>query len=268
MTKNLNEMLGIDKLDEEKQTEITNYINEMVDLKAQELLEEKKQELKDELTESYETKFNEYKDEITSKFSNFVDDILEQEIYIPESVQEYARKGELYEEVMEKLKITMAIDEDVLNDEVKDILKEAKSEILTLKEKVNSLISEKNELKEDAVSLSANIYLRDKCDGLSESKKKSIMSLLEDVTDPKEIDKKFDILVNETFVNEETMECPNCGTKIEFDKESPETCPECGHDLTEKENGRGKEEANESFNKVNEDSPMATWKKILTEKVW
>jgi hypothetical protein len=192
------EMLGIDKLDESKQTEVKNKLDEIVQVKVDEKAKEKEKELKDQLTEQYEEKFEEYKTDITEKFSNFVDEILDEEMNIPDKVKEYARKGELYEDVIEQFKTRLAIDEGHINDEVKELLKECKTEINTLKENVNSLTSENMELKQDAKEFAANLYLREKCDGLTEKQKDRVLSLLEGVTSKEEIDKKFDVIVEST----------------------------------------------------------------------
>lgn len=192
------EMLGIDKLDESKKTEVKNKLDEIVQVKVDEKVKEKEKELKDQLTEQYEEKFEEYKTDITEKFSNFVDEVLDEEMNIPDNVKEYARKGELYEDVIEQFKTRLAIDEGYIDDEVKGLLKECKTEINTLKESVNSLTSENIELKQDAKEFAANLYLREKCDGLTEKQKDRVLSLLEGVTSKEEIDKKFDVIVEST----------------------------------------------------------------------
>lgn len=199
--KTILEMLGIDKLDESKQDEIKQKLDEVVDLKVTEKVKEKENEMKETLTEEYEQKFEDYKNSITEQFSNFVDEVLEEEMAIPEKIKEFARKGELYDEVMEILKTKMAIDEGHVDDEMKELLKECKTEITSLKDQTNELISENMKLKTDAKEFAAALYVREKCEGLPLKQREKVTSLLEGVTDKEEIDRKFDVIVESTDDN-------------------------------------------------------------------
>lgn len=253
------EALELNKLDESQQEDIKSKVNEVVELKAKEIAkdvsENVTEEVKEELADEYEKKFEEYKNDITSKFSNFVDEVLEQELQIPEKVYEYARKGEMYEPLIEQFKVKLGIDEGALQDEVKDLLKEAKSEIVNLKDQLNETKKEKMELEEDAKELSTHVYLRKKCDGLPEKQKSRIMNLLEDAKSKEEIDRKFDILSESVkrdgYLTEETYYCKDCGAEVELEEnESPEdkTCPECEGELTSSKEGnsKGKDSVEES----------------------
>lgn len=196
------EMLGIQKLDEKEQEAIKDKVQTLIEIKAKELSETKLQEEKEALIEAYETKFEEYKEDITGKFSNFVDGILEKELVIPDKIVEYARKGELYSDLIEQFKVRLGVDEGLLDEEVKGLLKEAKEEIVSLREKLDETIANTLEVKSDAQELAAELYIRRKADGLTESQKKHVFDILEGVKDRSEIDKKFAIIV-ESFTGEE-----------------------------------------------------------------
>jgi hypothetical protein len=210
------EMLGVEKLDESKQTEIKETLQTIIDAKAQELSEAKVEEAlageKVKLVEEFETKFEDYKEDVTSKFSSFVDSILEEEMVIPEKVVKYARLGELYEDLIEQFKVRLAIDEGLLEEETKTMLKEAKEEINGLRDQFNEATGKNFELEKDAKEMANHIYLRQKCDGLTESQKKSVMGILEGA-DKEHVDSKFDIILEslnvevstETKVDEETQ---------------------------------------------------------------
>lgn len=269
------ESLGIEKLDEEKQGEIKQYLEETIDLKAKEKADEKIDEEKDKLVEQYEQKFNEYKEDITSKFSDFVDNIMEKELQIPDKVKEYARIGERYQPVLEKMKTMMGIDEGQFDEEAKDLIKESRDEIVKLKGKVNSLTSENMEVKKDAQEMAANIYLRQKCDGLTESKKERVMKLLEDVTSKEEIDRKFDLVVenySDKALSEKMMYCKECDKEYEIDEENDDaTCPDCGATLTEKKSGKTNEELetdkdrNSTDYRTDENDIRSQWLKMIRE---
>lgn len=264
------EMLQANKLDEATQKDIKSKLTVLIESKAQELMADKiDEELskeKERLTEELEEKFETYKEDVTSKFSNFVDSILEEEIQIPEKVVEYARLGEMYQDLVEQFKIRLAIDEGALNDEVQSLLKEAKDEIVNLKEEVNELTKQNLEFEKDAQEMAAHIYLRKKCDGLTESQKTHVISILGDEVVKENIDKKFDIIVESLgVVNEEeeeddnteddkgdvkTYTCPECGATAEVKEGDSIKCPECGANMKLEESSDGKEQTNEGRGSV------------------
>ncbi len=199
------EMLGLEKLDESKQSEVKDVLVSLIDTKAEEKtvekVEEKMKEERETLTEEFEQKFEDYKTEIIEKFSNFVDTIIEEEMEIPENVLEYARLGELYSDLVEQFKVRLAIDEGMITDEVNSMLKEAKEEIFELRNLVNEETAKTLELENDAKKMAANIYLRNKCEGLTESQKQTVMNLLEDETSKEKIDTKFESIVESLKTN-------------------------------------------------------------------
>ena len=206
-------LLGLETLDESVQTEVQEKLTDIIDIKAKELSESKIDEAKETLIGEYEDKFEEYKNDITSKFSNFVDSVLEEELTIPENIMEFASKGELYSDLIDQFKIRLAIDEGALDEEVKVILREAKDEIVSLKEDLDTKISTELEHQKDLQEMSAALYVRKKCDGLTESQKTKIVAVLEGITEKTEIDRKFDTLLEtfsidskETIIKEEKEE--------------------------------------------------------------
>jgi len=254
--KKILEMLEVEKIDESKQSEIKDILNTIIESKAKEISDKRIEESliveKDKLVEEFETKFEDYKEDVTSKFSNFVDSILEEEMIIPDKIIKYARLGELYEDLIDQFKVRLAIDEGLLDQEVKSILSEAKSEIETLRNNVNELTGQKLTLEKDARDLETHIYLRKKCDGLTESQKTSVMSILEG-SSKDDIDKKFEIVlesIRSTDDKEEIKEEVKVETKIET-TEVKESTTEASEEV--------KEKMNES------NSMMSQWKKMLRE---
>lgn len=201
-------LLGIDKLDEADQAVIQEKldvildtaINEKVDEKVANLLESEKEKL----TEEYEVKFDAYKDDITAKFSNFVDGILDEELSLPEEFIEAARVGRIYGELIEQIRLHVAVDADAIDEEAKSLLKEAKEVMLTQKEEINKLTEANLELELDAQKLAGAIYIREKCDGLTEIQKTRVLSILEGIYDRSEIDRKFDIIVETLSIVDES----------------------------------------------------------------
>jgi hypothetical protein len=239
MFEEIMKLLGIDKLDESQIASAKTKINEMIDVKARERAESLVKEQSERLIEEYEAKFEEYKNDVTSKFSNFVDTVLEEELKLPEKIVEYAKKGELYDDVIQTLKVRLAIDEGMLNDEVKSLLREAKDEIVSLKGKLNEAIGKSMKVEEDAKLMAAHLYLRKKCDGLTEAQRTKVVNLLGDITEKEEIDRKFDIVVNNALSELETPDS-NTGLAPGTEEPKPEAatidciCPGCGMHATTK----------------------------------
>lgn len=230
------EMLGVDKLDEADATKIQEKLENIIEVKAVELSKNKIKEEKEKLVEEYEEKFEEYKEDVTSKFSNFVDSILEEEMVIPKTVLEFAKKGELYNDLIEQFKIRLAVDEDLLSDEVKNLLKESKDEIIKLREDKDTLLSEKLEIELDAQKLSADLYLRKICEGLTEAQKTKVFDLLDGITEKEEIDKKFKIIIEADDEDEDEDE--------DDDKKKKDDDEEDEDDDKKKDEGKGKIDGN------------------------
>lgn len=193
------ELLGIKALNEEDQEKVKQKLQDIIDLKVNEQVATKLDEEKSALVEKYEEKFDDftenYKQELVEHLSTFIDKIIEKELVIPDMVVEWARKGELYHQVMETLKTRMAIDEGMIDNEVKDMLKEAKETLDEKDEELNEAIGKNLEMEKDLRTLAAELYIRRQTDGLSEAKKIKAIELLSGVTDKEEIDRKLKIII-------------------------------------------------------------------------
>jgi hypothetical protein len=278
MDKELLKLLGIDSLNEDQQKLVEEKIQDIIDLKVKEKVDEALVKEKEDLLEAYETKFEDYKKDITSKFSNFVDSILEEELVIPENILEYAKKGELYSDLIEQFKVRIGIDEGVLDEEAKGLLSEARDEIVKLRKDVNSLTEEKLVVESDAQDLAAELYKMKKCDGLPVKQRQKIMGLLEGVTIVEDINRKFGLIMSTKLYEEDDegedsheCECPECGKKSTESKAcNLVSCPDCDVKLKEAEEKEEKEETNEGRGRVsvntlnenkNEPSPFEDYAK-------
>ncbi|KFZ25536.1 MAG: hypothetical protein KQ78_02269 [Candidatus Izimaplasma bacterium HR2] len=249
------EMLGVEKLDESKQSEIKETLATIIETKAQEIADVKIEESvvleKEKLVEEFETKFEDYKEDVTSKFSSFVDNILEEEMVIPDKIVKYARLGELYEDLIDQFKVRLAIDEGLLDTEVKGILKEAKDEIQNLRNEVNETTGKNLQLEKDATEMATNIFLRKKCDGLTEGQKTSIMSILEG-SSKDDIEKKFNIVLE------------SIGKESNTETET-ETETEINEDETNTSTTEVDKETKKKMNESGGSPMMEQWKKMIRE---
>jgi len=273
------EMLGITKLDEADQEKLKTELEAIIESKATEKSKEMEDDIKEKVVEEMETKFDNYKEDITAKFSNFLDDLLEEELVLPENILEYARLGEEYQPLIENFKTKLAIDEGILDNEVKGILKEAKNEIVELTSKNDEMVSENLDNKSKLEKVMTENYLLKKCDGLTPKQKEKVFNILEGAS-KEDIDKKFDILVkiNEEDDEFETKECPECGTE---NPEDATKCKECGTPFDKKKKDDDDDDKDKDDKKKNESktyidenktldesNPKSLWLKVLREKTF
>jgi hypothetical protein len=247
------ELLGANKLNEDTQEDLKEKLQTIVEVEAKKLSDSQLNEQKQQLVEDYEQKFDEYKDDITQKFSNFVDNVLEKELVIPEKIMEYAKKGELYHDLIEQFKVRLSVDQGLLDEEVKSLLKEAKDEIIRLRKDMDTHISENLELQKDAQEMAAALYLHDKCRGLTESQKEHMFSILSGVVDKDEIDRKFEVVKeSERF---DPVEVGNDEGEKVIKKMRKKSDPKNNEDQVEEDEeiGDGLAEVNEEDDEEDED---------------
>lgn len=251
------EMLGVHKLDEKEQEAIREKLETLIELKSKEAVDEKLQEEKEKLIEQYEEKFEAYKEDITSKFSNFVDEILDEQMTIPEKVLEFARKGELYSDLIEQFKVRLGVDEGLLDEEVKALLKEAKQEIQKLRTELDESYKERLEVKGDAQELASELYIRRKCDGLTVEQSNHVMQMLEGIVDRNEIDRKFGVIV-EAYKSDDDDDDDDDDKKKKMKKDGKKKDDDDDDDdVDEGKKGKGKvinEDIDEDLDDLDEDN--------------
>lgn len=192
--------LSVDSLTEEQQTEFTTKLEDIISFRVNEAVDEALTEEKEKLVEEYEAKYEDYKQDITSKFSNFVDEVLEEEMIVPEYVLEYARYGELYKDLIDQIKVRVGIDEGILDEEARDLLREARDRIIELQDALNDEIELRLESQNDAQDLALETYRRMACEDVPVAQRKRVLVLLEGTKTKEEVDRKLDfIMENKLF---------------------------------------------------------------------
>jgi hypothetical protein len=194
-------ILGIDKLDESQQDDVKQKLADIVDIRVAEKLSEQLDEAKTELVEEYEGKFEEYKQSIVTNFSNFVDQVLEEELLIPENIMEFARQGELYADLINEFKVRVGIDEGALDEEARSLLKEARDEIVSLRNQLNEATTRELEATGDAQMLALESYKLEKCLAVPTVERDRVMTLLEGASTKSDVDRKFKFLVENKMVD-------------------------------------------------------------------
>jgi hypothetical protein len=242
------ELIGANKLDESTQKTVSENLTAAIEIAVKESVTAKLDEEKKVLVETYEKKFEDYKEDITAKFSNFVDTVLENELQIPEKVLTFAKKGELYDDLIEQFKVRLGVDQGLIDEEVKGLLKEAKEEILKLREETNRQIAENLEVKKDAQEMAAQLYLHEKCKGLTEAQKNHVFTILEGIVDKAELDKKFDILKESDYFP--AVEVGNDKGKEAIDKSKKKSDPKDNEDQVMEEEDKDKEKEEDGKGKA------------------
>jgi hypothetical protein len=200
-------LLGVDKLDESKQEEIKEKLSDIVDVQVADVVSSKMEEMKTQLVEEYEEKFEDYKQIIVTNFSNFVDQVLEDELTIPENIMEFARLGELYSDIINEMKVRIGIDEGVLDEEARNLLKESRDEIVRLQNELNEAIEKELEATGDAQVLALESYKMEKCLSVPTAEREKVMALLEGAKTKNDVDRKFKFLVeNNMFEGAEKLD--------------------------------------------------------------
>jgi len=76
-----------------------------------------------------------------------------------ERLRFYARKGKLYNDLIEMFKIRMTVDAGLLDEEVKNLLTDAKNEIIKIRKDMNKLIDENLTIKSYAQTMAKQLYV-------------------------------------------------------------------------------------------------------------
>jgi|WetSurMetagenome_2_1015567.scaffolds.fasta_scaffold03175_7 hypothetical protein len=223
--KELLKILGAESLTEAQQTEFTTKLEDLVSFRVNEQVNEALEAEKEKLVEEMEEKYEEYKSDITSKFSNFVDEILEEEMIIPENIMEYARYGELYKDLIDQIKVRVGIDEGILDEEARDLLKEAKEEIIRLQDELNTEIELRLESEQDAQTLALETYRQKVSESVPSAQRKNVLVLLEGTRTKEEIDRKYEFIMEHNLFEgiEEKPEDPEGKGKHTINEDAPVT---------------------------------------------
>ncbi len=110
-----------------------------------------------------------------------------------EELEYYARKGEIYDDLIDMMKVRIGVDEGLLDEEVKSLLSDAKNEIIKIRTDMNKMIDENLTIKSDASEMAEKLYLHELCEnhGIKGKTKKIVFQLLEGTRDKELLDSKF-----------------------------------------------------------------------------
>jgi hypothetical protein len=275
------EILKVEALDESAKAEVEKFITDLVDIKAKdkalEISEAVLAEAREELTEEFEQKFEDYKEETLSKWSDFVDSVIAEELQIPEEIKQYAKYGEQFKPILDQIRTQLGINEGTLDDTAKDLLKEAKSEIESLRSEYNGLMKEAMELREDAKEMAAHIYLRKKCDGLTEAQKTKVMAIMGDITDVKQINEKFELVLEHVLDEKKKHKKEEEEEELDEKKKKAKKCETEDEDLDDdapkkKKSKKGMDGDGLMESTLEDGTPFSTlideYKKIVTTGTW
>lgn len=132
------------------------------------------------IVERYKTKYLEenkqFKNTLINKIDKFFDIVVEE--HIPEDFLKEAVENTRSKVLIEQIAKMIGVDKVQQNKLVKEGIMDAKEKIDSLSNKVNTLIKENKELKEQSKTVKRDILLEQKCQGLPSAKKEYIKRVL------------------------------------------------------------------------------------------
>lgn len=120
-----------------------------------------------------------YKDKLSDATAKTINDIIEEDLEFPEKVLKYAATGEFYQDLIDQFKIRMAIDDGLVNEEARELLREAKQTILNLRSNIAKAKASTKCVREDLKIMSKQLYIHKKLDEVkTDTAKKRVKRLL------------------------------------------------------------------------------------------
>jgi len=201
----------------ELQTEIDSLVSEKVDTKIKSekekiqlaadekvatLVAEKVAAEKESLVKEYDKKMKNLESHLVEKLDQFIDSEINENI--SEDTIKSIAVNEAYKPIIEG--ITKLFEEKyvALDTEGHGILREAKTEIETLEEKLSTAISEKMELKSELDSTKAATLVTEKTKDLTETQIERVKTFFEDKS-YEEVESKIDSFIEIVKEKEETV---------------------------------------------------------------
>lgn len=234
-------------LDESIVQELQQLVNEIVDTKVdivaaqkvKDALDPTIEEAKQQLANDYMNKFEDYKLDTATKFSNFCDEVFNTELNIPDEIKEWAHKGQRYADLIEQIRARVIVDEGGVNAEVAATLQEARDEITKLRDELNKQISENVSMKDEYTKtleeakakieeLGSHVYISEKCEGLSALNRTKVMNLLKGETDVAKIDERYEFIIKNVINEDPGTPLGNEKTPFQQEVEQKCKCPSCG----------------------------------------
>jgi len=146
--------------------------------------------------EKYETELNgnavDFKKNLVEQLSNYIELYIDEAIPA-ESIAEAVRNKRAAE-VLDNMKSTLAVDEAVAKDTIRDAIIDGKKQIDEASKKLESTLLENKELKEKLENVELNKFVAEKTKGMNPEKAEKVLKLLEGKT-PQFIKENFDYTV-------------------------------------------------------------------------
>jgi hypothetical protein len=241
---------GIKALVESEVKEKVDSHIAMLDEKAEEYcaleVEKCSAEIKVKLEEEYQEKIEQLEENITDQLDSFISSEISSQI--SESVIESAAKAELFSPIVEGVISLFSKNYTPLDTTGEKTLGDKDKKIAELTESVDKLIADKMELTELASIAASKLLIAEKTEGLTESKKNLVTTLLEGM-DFDETEKKIGSIVKMVSESEENEE-----EEEEEEKDSEKNfSDEDGIDDDEEEKIEEEEEEEEEKNEEEEE---------------
>ena len=158
------------------------------------------EKIKGSTLETVKEEVEAWQEDLVGKLDSFLDEEVAK--VVPESIIEAAAKVEIYEPIVEGFKSTLLMKGIEINSEGHETLKEAKTEIETLRNDVNEKTESFLQLEKKSEQLLSAYLLEQKCDGMTPDQKEKVINIFKnDSVDA--INEKFDH-IRDLVINEES----------------------------------------------------------------
>lgn len=151
--------------------------------------DEEIKKIKEVTLETVKEEVESYKEDLVGKLDSFLESELSE--LVPDSVLEAVAKVEVYEPIVEGIKATFGDKGIEIDSEGHNVLKEAKTEIESLREDVNKVTADKIALEQKSEELLAKYVLKEKCEGLTLEQSEKVQNVFKGDS-VETIEEKFD----------------------------------------------------------------------------
>lgn len=149
-----------------------------------------------QIVAKYEKIINEeavkFRNYLITEISNYMELALDKTIPVKEITE--AAQNSQSRRLVDEIKKIVSLDEEYVTNEIRDAMKDAKSQIETLRGDMNTVIKENVKLNQDLKSTASKLLLAESTAGLPDSKKQYVLRVLADKS-PEFIKENFDYVV-------------------------------------------------------------------------
>ncbi len=139
--------------------------------------------------EQLEEQFETANDIIQDKCEKLISEFFSETLDLPKKIKKYAQIGMRYSGFINRLKTRVAIDEMVVDEEIKELFQMAKAEIQSLRREKSAILRDTAQTRKDIKNFKIQLYANEQIDLLkTENQKRKAKQLVEGANSKNKID--------------------------------------------------------------------------------